>query len=233
MNKIINRTTLKYFAAFAMVLDHICMAFFSVFSPLGFAMRTVGRLTAPIMCMFLAEGFKYTSSKSKYALRLGIFAVISQFSFAYFLDLPYFGGEYNVIFTFFLCFMMLWASENTPNPIFKAVIVLLTVAVSYQSDWAIVAPLWVAGFYFTKTTAQKIGAFTVGAAAHIIMQAYAMYQPGGKFSYILWQLGVFLFIPVLLMYKPKREKTTRFSKWFFYIFYPLHLAVLAVAERLF
>lgn len=232
MNKIFNRTTLKYFAALAMVLDHTCMAFFSVFSPLGFAMRAVGRLTAPIMCMFLAEGFRYTSSKSKYAIRLGFFAIISQFSFAYFLNVPYFGGEYNVIFTFFLCFMMLWASENVQIPLLKALIVLLTAAVSYQGDWAIVAPLWVAGFYYAKTTVQKVCAFSAGAVVHIIMQAYASLQIGWKFSYILWQLGVFLFIPILLLYKPKREKTTQFSKWFFYIFYPLHLAVLAVAQRL-
>ena len=55
-----NRNTLKYIAVIAMLADHIALAFVGMNNPAGVIMRVIGRLTAPIMCYFLAEGFFHT-----------------------------------------------------------------------------------------------------------------------------------------------------------------------------
>ena len=60
-----NRNILKYIAVIAMVIDHTALTFVGMDNPLGLAMRVFGRLTAPIMCYFLVEGYIYTRSKKK------------------------------------------------------------------------------------------------------------------------------------------------------------------------
>lgn len=76
---------LKIIAIFAMLIDHIAWAFVPLESALGQIMHIIGRLTAPIMCFFIAEGFYHTKNIKKYALRLGIFALISHIPYNYFM----------------------------------------------------------------------------------------------------------------------------------------------------
>ena len=80
----LNRNQLKYLVIAAMLIDHIAWAFVPTASLLGQVMHIIGRLTGPTMAYMLAEGYRYTRSVKKYAMRLGIFAVISWLPFSYF-----------------------------------------------------------------------------------------------------------------------------------------------------
>ena len=63
---------LKLLAILAMTVDHIAWSLFPGYSmhPLALLMHAIGRLTCPIMCYFIAEGYHYTKSFQNYALRL-------------------------------------------------------------------------------------------------------------------------------------------------------------------
>ena len=103
----LNRNQLKYLVIAAMLIDHIAWAFVPTASLLGQVMHIIGRLTGPTMAYMLAEGYHYTRNVKKYAMRLGIFAVISWLPFSYFES----GGirpAFGVIYTLFLSLLAIW-----------------------------------------------------------------------------------------------------------------------------
>lgn len=79
----LNAYQLKILAIIAMLIDHIAWAFVPLNTIQGQALHVIGRLTAPIMCYFLAEGFFYTRNLKKYICRMGVFALISAAAFSF------------------------------------------------------------------------------------------------------------------------------------------------------
>ena len=107
-NKIafLNRDVIKYVAMFTMLLNHIANVFWTE-GVLYNLFLDIGYFTAPVMCYFLVEGYHYTKSKKKYAIRLLVFALISQIPFS----LAFEHGNLNMIYTLFICFLILVAGD--------------------------------------------------------------------------------------------------------------------------
>ena len=70
MKKGLNANTLKVIAITAMTLDHIAWMCFPGYprAPLPVLLHVLGRLTCPIMCFFIAEGYHHTKNIRKYNL---------------------------------------------------------------------------------------------------------------------------------------------------------------------
>lgn len=73
----LDSNAIKLIAILAMTVDHIAWAVFPGYprAALPLLMHLIGRITCPIMCYFIAEGFHYTHDVRKYTARLFLFAL--------------------------------------------------------------------------------------------------------------------------------------------------------------
>ena len=174
-------------------------------------MRFIGRIGFPIFCFLLIEGFLHTSSKKKYATRLFLFALVSEFPFDYALfNTPFAPGYQNVFFTLFLGLLTIWAidtvSHKEINPNLQWIIKILIAATGCLTAWLL------------QTDYDYKGII-------LILLLYLFHDqkflcPLVSCMSLLWEAPACLaFIPINL-YNGKRGISL---KYFFYLFYPVHL----------
>ena len=132
--RILNRDVIKFFAMFAMLLNHIANVFLESGTLLSEIFLDIGYFTAITMCYFLVEGYRYTHSKMQYGLRLFVFALISQIPFQ--MAFPH-GGGLNMIATLFICFLILVVREKVSNPALCAILQIFLVFATAMGDWLV------------------------------------------------------------------------------------------------
>lgn len=160
MNKRITTDMLKITAMVSMFVDHAAVAFVGLGMPAGiyWTMRCIGRLAFPIYVYFLVQGYIYTHSVGKYAMKLGILAVISEIPY----DMAVYGCFFyfrhnNVLFTLALALLLLWVTDSLYKknrrliPV-AAVIVIWTAALSYilGLDYSYRCILLALAFYYAR-----------------------------------------------------------------------------------
>lgn len=231
----LSRDVIKYIAMAVMLLNHIAAVFLEPGTLLYEVFTDAGYFTAITMCYFLVEGYRYTRSKKKYGTRLLAFAIISQIPFQ--MAFPH-GGGLNMIFTLFICFLILVAREQIENQTLRTVIVMLLVLVTVIGDWALMAAVFTIMFdawrgdrkriwYAYGIAAVVFGGLNLADALSVYPAAKAVLCAAGSVVGIL-ESG----LVIQFLYNGKRAECGRnISKWFFYIFYPAHLLILAFLQK--
>ena len=225
----LNRNQLKYLAIAAMLTDHIGWTFFSTHSLTGQLLHFFGRLTAPIMAYMLFEGYLHTRDIRKYALRMGMFALISWPAYSFYETGELFSPNFGVMFTLFLALLVIWMWDRTDLSYgVKLLIVICACMLSLFGDWPIFDILWPLLLFIYKDDEKKKWTSFIIVAASEVLLINAM-ELGSSTPYAqLFQFGVFLAVPILRnLYNGEPGKKNAFNKWFFYIFYPVHLVALA------
>lgn len=246
--KLLNSNALKFIAIFAMTLDHIAWAVFPGYptDALPVILHIIGRITCPIMCFFIAEGFYYTKDIKKYTARLFVFAVISHFAYIFasnsFVDwksfIPFYYGDIlnqtSVMWplAWGLVMLRIEKSQKIKNVWLKMLLVLLICIVSFPSDWSCIASLCVLAIGSNRDNFKKQMIWMTGfVAIYSIVYLFSF-----DLVYGVIQMGVVLSVPLLMMYNGKRgknPKVNKIMKWFFYIYYPLHLFIIGVIKYMF
>ena len=228
----LNRDTIKYLAILAMLLNHIANLFLTPGTLLCEIFLDIGYFTAITMCYFLVEGFHFTHSKRKYGQRLLLFAILSQVPFMLAFHTP----TGNMLLTLFLCFLILICMERLP---FASVRFRIEIAglvlLSFFCDWAGFAALFTALFAQAGQDRKRIGkVYLLGYVLFAFANTLEYLEQYSLFPALLHGLisgfGILCSgILILFFYNHKRSEHLReFSRWFFYLFYPLHLLVLCV-----
>ncbi|MGO5052630.1 TraX family protein [Lachnospiraceae bacterium LCP25S3_G4] len=243
--------SIKTLAIIAMLIDHIAWAFVPTDSLLGIVMHLIGRITAPIMCYFIAEGYYYTRDVKKYAFRLFMFAVISYLPFIYFETgaLPTITTMFmfNMIFTLWLGLIALWIQDREKVKIFRICLLIVICMIATLGDWLFFAIWFILAFgmhrgnfkkqilWFCIATGVMIGMFAIPYLIVVISSNSGMVSEMQVptflefFGQIGIQIGVLLALPLLATYNGKRGGGP-YSKWLFYIFYPAHLVILGLIK---
>ena len=220
---------LKLIAVAAMLADHIAWAFVPLDSAAGQLLHIIGRITAPVMCYFLAEGFFHTRDLKKYLVRMFLFSLASGAAFSYF----EWGGRFRyggmgMIYTLFLGLLAItvWLKTSWPVAVKEGILLLLCL-LSLEGDWPVAGVLW--PWYFAVYRGwpnRQFRAFAIVAAIDVL---YYLLSAWAAWPAMWWtqlcQAGVFLAIPLLKRYDGTLGGPRK-GKWFFYLFYPSHLLAL-------
>lgn len=239
--------TLKLIALLSMLYDHIAYVYppmlllpqlvpdisAELFEGLFHASHYIGRIAAPIFLFSIANGYRHTRDRRKYALRLLIFALMAEYP--YFL---LFGNHGNILFTLLaglltLC-LMDWGNKKRPGlgyALAAFVVVLawhfalsegngryiLFILVFYLGDkWPIgkKALLWL---------------FLYPASRWRLL--YLWFTEGFRLSnFLLNGLGPLLGVGLTFFYNGKKGPDLPGEKYLWYILYPLHLLVLGLLK---
>lgn len=241
-SKILNSNQLKLIAIIAMTVDHIAWAMFDGYprALLPLVMHIIGRLTCPIMCYFIAEGYHYTRNINKYTFRLFAFAFVSHFAYIFasndFVDfksfIPFYYGNFlnqtSVMWSLAWGLVMLRIADSKRiKSIYKVLLVILICIITLPSDWSCIAALCIMAIGTNRGDFRKQMSWMIFyVALYSLVYFFAIDK-----AYGILQMGVVLSIPVIAMYngeRGKNPKINKFMKWFFYIFYPVHLFVIGL-----
>ena len=226
----ISGSALKWIAALTMFIDHCTAVLVEAGWIAGFravsyneylVLRGIGRLAFPIYCFLLAEGLLHTRNVKKYLLRMGLFALISELPFDLALHRTFFTPKYqNVFFTLFfgLLALSLWQ--------------WLTQKKGFRAAWwrqalgllLIAALAWLAELCRTDYGWQGV---TVISLMYLLRELPVLRDLGMLavlFTSSTLELAAFPDVVLFRLYNGQRGRQ---RKYFFYLFYPAHLLILA------
>ena len=239
---------LKLIALVTMLIDHVGYLFF----PHAPLLRFIGRCAFPIYCFLLVEGFFHTRRFSAYLGRMLIFSAVSEVCY----DLAFSGtavdwSDQNVFFTLSLGLVALWCVDHidaslTPRSLplsalaqLAALIAVGMAAWAIGSDYDCIGILYVAAFWYARRLREGHPALS-RALPWLVFTLVFLYMPfryraiSGVAAYVGWMERLFwiyagTFLPLALVerYNGQRGPDSRPLQWGFYLFYPVHLLILA------
>ena len=239
---------LKLIACVTMLLDHIGATLvlrmiqelpvrneqYALLVWVYYGLRIIGRIAFPIYCFLLVEGAYRTRYPKKYGLRLFVGMLLSEIPF----DLAFsFRGRMffdwtsnSVMVTLLLGFLMIEAMKRLEG--FRKIVVILPFYVAAEllhTDYAGMGILLIAVFALTRGANHEKLLCTLGAALVL--------SSGGRDMQILgiWisteSFALLSLIPIFC-YDGRKLTHSKAVQWAFYLFYPVHIALLALVEVL-
>ncbi len=230
---------IKLIAISIMVIDHAGALFF----PGILFIRIIGRLAFPLFAFLITEGFRHTRSLKRYLFRLGLCAVLFQIPDWFFgsemmrnafislgwQSVPYVEYVLNIFATLFLGLSAIALFESLKGKYIAyswiAVVSLAAVAEIIGADYGAYGVLYMVVFYLAEGNIRKMLAGVV-----VLHTGYAICEGIGSYfsSHILAfphaiQLYSILSIGIIALYNHEQGRK---MKYFFYIFYPVHLILL-------
>ena len=237
MKKILSANQLKAIAVIAMTADHLAWTFFPGYSEILFALllHILGRIAAPIMWFFIAEGFFHTKSLKKYMARLLILSAVSHFAYNFCFGIPFVPfktsvfNQTSVVWSLFWGLVLLSAAKSSKlNELYKYITLIFVCVIAFPADWSCVGSLSVLFIGMNRGDFKR-----QAAAIALLSAAYGLvYFVFLDRLYGIIQLFTCLSIPLLSLYSGHKGKLNGFGR-FFYLYYPLHLVILGILRTSF
>lgn len=226
----LNSNQIKLIAIIAMTIDHITWMLYPGCQKIWWVigLHAIGRLTAPIMWFFIAEGYHYTKNVKKYILRLFVFAIISHFAYDFAGGIPFIpNGFFNMTSVMWslawsVVLMVIYTTKQLPKWA-KIVLIILICLITFPSDWSTIAAMCPVYLYLNRNDFKKQSvALIIWTAIYAIVYFIFIDKVYG-----ILQMCTLLSLPILKQYNGERGQW-KGMKWLFYVYYPLHLFVIGI-----
>ena len=229
--------TLKVVAIIGMTANHFGNVF-GTYLPLSARAILIGLggLTFPIMAYQLTVGYQHTRDVKKYAFRLGVFALISLLPFIWVL-----GNSLNVLFTLLLGLIIIWADDILQGSDAKRFVFYMilagAIALTYWCDWGIIGVPMILLYHRGMDKNWQavlpivlVWLWGLSALAELIVGGvFALYWKYYLPTFLYCFVGATFTIPLLKSYNGQQGRS---MKYFFYVYYPLHIVLLGLAKGL-
>jgi hypothetical protein len=213
---------LKWVGILTMMIDHTPKVF-HIEGFTGDITTLIGRITFPIFAFLIAHNYHfYSKNPQKYIRRLMIWGFIAQPIYMYALDKP----SFNILFVLAAGLLLQKSMDDYSHKKNKQTINTLVFGfvfaffVGLFSGYGMVGVLLIPAFCLWIRQ-QDIYQFIILATIILSVNKFTGNAVMG--------LGVVL----LLFCLPKKQLFPRMAGWFFYFFYPAHLALLALLNKIF
>jgi len=234
---------LKLIAAATMLVDHAGLLLF----PGQPWMRVVGRIAYPLFAWCIAEGFRYTRNRLRYFLQIFILGVGCQIVYTIAERDLYFG----ILLTFSFSIVLMALFRETKAALLREPTALGDFLQNHGITDTVRTGIFTAALFgFTLLCAAVTMTIRVDYGLVGIFIPLLAYLPENRWlqrvffaggllvlSLVNWQLGdhvqiwcLLALIP-LVLYNGRPGKYR--MKWFFYIFYPVHMALLYLLSMIF
>ena len=222
--KILSGSALKLLAIVSMLVDHLAAflwydepwctaAWFSIGHREMSAyalMRMFGRIAFPLFAFLIVEGFQHTRNRKRYGIQLLIFALISELPWNLVHGGQLFYRGQNVLFTLLLGYLGLCALErfrDDKKKLLASLLGLLVVSIVLRADYGCSGYGFILLLYVLRN--QQLVRAIVGCCVL-----------GSR-----W-VACTAFIPIALYNGKRGFVRGPVGKYFFYLFYPLHLLII-------
>ena len=224
MKKGLSQETLKIIACVTMLIDHIGAVFF----PVNW-MRVVGRISFPIYCFLLTQGISHTRNPGKYTLRLLLGAALAEVPF----DLLFHGGitwqSQSVMLTLAMGLGMVYWGKCSGGMILPFAVCFFA-AEWMQTDYGGWGIALIALFAVTSDLPGR-WLWQLGGMAVIFLAMDSYRMPVFDVRIPIQLFGLGALIPIWC-YSGRKLTKNRAFQTAFYLFYPVHLAVLLLIRRI-
>ncbi len=197
---------------------------------LDMILREIGRLAFPIFCFLIVEGFIHTSCRKNYAIRLFLFAFISEIPFDLAFNRQFTDMSYqNVFFTLGIGLMTIWCCTyfekfdvNWKKYLGFAGCLAFGMFVAWivHTDYSFSGVVLITMLYLLRGL-PSVMRYLLSYACFMVM----MFLNGGIWSAQVEAICIVSFF-LLLGYNGVRRM--KINKFVFYIFYPAHIGIFAL-----
>ena len=232
----ISSTGLHILAMVLMLCDHL----WATVIPGNNWLTCVGRIAYPIFAFMLVEGYFHTRSVKKYALRLLLFALISEIPFNLMLvSSPIFLFHQNVLWTLLIGLWMIHLNEKSKasgKRMLQVPIAAGTLFLGYVlgivsfSDYNGAGVLMILLFYFFRGKSPLCLAVQIAGMYWLNFEmlqglSYEFALFGRTFFFPQQGFAILALIPIWL-YRGRKGYSARWFQYLCYGFYPVHMLIL-------
>lgn len=240
---------IKLFMAVLMVLDHL-PHIHGLIPPMWIGIfHLVTRCVSAWFAFMAVEGFLHTRNRIKYNARLFLWAGImfagnSLLTYLFRSKDVYVGNNIFLTLAIGVLLLNLWSWGGTSlSPGYKLLklsgMVMITAAGALHTEGGyILLPFMLLTYGFRNRCKIRNLSYVLLSLMLLLPNIPALFQ----YESLAMGLDMFLFnsdwfflsvLPFLYLYNGERGRNDRFSKYFFYIFYPLHLWIIAAISYIF